>query len=152
MILRSFGWKTFLSFCHECCFCLAGGKRGWVNLKREYVCLIWAVIPRPLLVSTIIFGEVSVDGGVFLMSCTSSTWACRALTCSWTWTTSPPELFLLLCFTDKVIFYQYLSLWFLQSMFLFNPFKWSFQTQLYCMFRGGLGPVHVAIQNRNWRF
>lgn len=62
----------------------------------------------------------------------------------------PPHLwsyFFFLCFTDMIIFYQYLSLWFLQSMFLFNPFKCSLKGQLYCMFRGGPRTIHVAIQN-----
>lgn len=98
-----------------------------------------------------VLSELSFRGhatsGVGVDSCTSSTGACRGPDCGWTWTTSPPPLLLLLCFTDKVIIYQYLSLWFLQTLFLFNPFKWSFLTPLYCVFRGGLGPIH-ATQNR----
>lgn len=83
--------EIFLSLYHKC-FIAACKKKYWVNVRWEYVCLIRAVVLRPLLGC---FWEVGVDIGFLFVSCPSSTWAC-----SWTWTTSSLELFRLLCFTD----------------------------------------------------
>lgn len=76
----------FLSLCHECCFSLAARKKGWVNLRRVYVSLF-----ELLFQGWSSSSKVSV--GVCMDSCFS---LCPAHprpagTCSWTWTTLPPD-------------------------------------------------------------